>query len=67
MNILRNVSHPAYAMGIRGYTEHTHPCWCGVTTNVLWFSKLVNKEVLACTQEHANQPPPKRQPKGPDK
>jgi hypothetical protein len=63
VQILKDVSRPAYLMGIRGYTEKVYECWCGVTTNVLWFSKLNNKEVLACTQEHANLPPPLK--KGP--
>lgn len=60
MDISRNVSRAAQAMGIRGYVDKVVKCACGTPSNVLWFSHFFNEEVVACTWECANQPPPKR-------
>ena len=59
MDISRNVSRAAQALGITGYTNKIMKCWCGVTTNVIWQCKLVDDETVACTYEHANQLPVK--------
>ena len=57
MHISRNVSRAAQAMGIAGYTERILKCWCGTHTNVLWSHPVLEREVIACSHEHASQLP----------
>lgn len=51
---LSSVSPEDYARGIRGYTASIYRCKCGRSTNVKWFNARLLREVVACSQECAN-------------
>jgi hypothetical protein len=51
---LSSVSPDDYARGVRGYTANTYTCVCGKPASAKWFNARLMREVVACSQECAN-------------
>lgn len=51
---LESVTPEDYKLGVRGYQHQPVRCICGEPAHKRWYSPFLYREVVACSQEHAN-------------